>query len=417
MGPCSRIALAFLLIASAARAVPSLLTERRRDQFPREPGWAVVPFAYSMPGIGAGYGILAAATNVNRSYTDITAGAFFGDATGQAVGIRSITLMEKRLLLDFGGVHINRTTAQSYAKRGMATDKNDYSVAQFGDFLFGGSRVTVTFCERRVEAYYGYYAGRTRLDSLRDRDGNLILSARDAPVFHFQKHILGGRLDFTDDYIDPRRGARLEPSMWYAPPRGSGPDYILTDYNLTAYAPLGKRSTWAFNYLRSDSVVLRRGLTDSAAIEGEQGINCAGIADAKGRSDCRDYIATIAAQNTLGNATSLGGLRRLRSYNEGRYKGAHSEFFGSEIRWNLTDEIRPFNIYIMKDIRTAIQLAFFYEIGSVAETRGALWDIARQSYGAGARVVTASGLVYRLDIATGDEGFQPSVFFQYPWEL
>ena len=46
-----------------------------------------------------------------------------------------------------------------------------------------------------------------------------------------------------------------------------------------------------------------------------------------------------------------------------------------------------------------------------------MWDAVRQSYGAGLRVVTASGLVYRLDLATGDEGPQPSVFFQYPWEL
>ena len=71
----------------------------------------------------------------------------------------------------------------------------------------------------------------------------------------------------------------------------------------------------------------------------------------------------------------------------------------------------------MRDIRTAVQLAFFYEAGSVADTYGAVWDAVRQSYGAGLRVVTAAGLVYRLDLATGDEGPQPSVFFQYPWEL
>jgi hypothetical protein len=32
-------------------------------------------------------------------------------------------------------------------------------------------------------------------------------------------------------------------------------------------------------------------------------------------------------------------------------------------------------------------------------------------------VVTASGLVYRMDMAFGQEGAQPSIFFQYPWEL
>lgn len=88
---------------------------------------------------------------------------------------------------------------------------------------------------------------------------------------------------------------------------------------------------------------------------------------------------------------------------------------GTEVRWNLTDEVTPFNIYIMKDIRTAVQLAFFYEVGTVSD--GALWVETRSSGGAGLRIVTGSGLVYRLDLSAGQEGFQPSVFFQYPWEL
>jgi hypothetical protein len=407
----------FLAAVPAASAEFGLLPDRRRDQFPHEPGYAVVPFAYNLPGIGAGYGILAAVTNVNRSCTDIVAGAFFGDAVGQAVAVDAIHLVPRTLVLDLGGVHISKTTILSYAKRGMDTAKNDYSVAEFDDFLFGGSRLTATHFERRAEAYVAYYAGRTRLEGLRDRDGSAIVSARGAPDIHFETVVLGGRLDATDDYIDPRRGLRFEPSLWRSPPRGSGPDYYMADYSLTAYVPLGRRNTWAFNFLRSDAHVLREGLTDPAALEREQGFDCASIADPARRADCRDYVATLAAQNARGMATSLGGLRRLRSYSEGRYKGAHAEFFGTELRWNLTDEFRPFDIYVMKDIRTAAQLAFFYEAGSVADSRGELWRIVRQSYGAGARIITASGLVYRFDLAHGDEGLQPSVFFQYPWEL
>lgn len=44
-------------------------------------------------------------------------------------------------------------------------------------------------------------------------------------------------------------------------------------------------------------------------------------------------------------------------------------------------------------------------------------DHTRSSYGAGLRVVTASGEVCRIDLAAGSEGVQPSIFFQYPWEL
>jgi hypothetical protein len=110
-------------------------------------------------------------------------------------------------------------------------------------------------------------------------------------------------------------------------------------------------------------------------------------------------------------------LSRLRSYSEGRFRGAHAEFLGTELRWNLTDEYQPFDIYIMKDIRTAVQVALFYEIGTVSDRHDALRRITRSSYGGGMRLVTASGVVYRVDLATGQDGFAPSIFFQYPWEL
>jgi len=69
----------------------------------------------------------------------------------------------------------------------------------------------------------------------------------------------------------------------------------------------------------------------------------------------------------------------------------------------------------MKDIRTAFQIALFYELGTVTDRRSELWDITRSSYGAGLRMVTASGMVYRVDFASGNEGVQTSIFFQYPW--
>jgi hypothetical protein len=229
--------------------------------------------------------------------------------------------------------------------------------------------------------------------------------------------VVGARLDLTDDSIDPRRGFRLEPSLWRTPRQGSGPDFYFTDVNATAYVPVGRRSTWAFNYFRSDTHVMNKGETNTDVIAQQQGLDCAGIADAAQRAQCRQYLEAIAAQNAHGTASGLGGYARLRSYPAERYKGAHAEFFGTELRWNLTDEAKPFNIYIMKDIRTAVQVALFYEIGTVSDAPNGLWVLARHSYGTGLRVVTASGLVYRLDLAEGNEGFQPSVFFQYPWEL
>ena len=125
----------------------------------------------------------------------------------------------------------------------------------------------------------------------------------------------------------------------------------------------------------------------------------------------------MIANNTYGTASSLGGFSRLRSYPTGRFKGAHTIFYGSEIRWNLTDESTPFDILIMRDIRTSWQIALFYEMGTVADKRSELGDIWRSTTGIGLRMVTASGMVFRADLATGKEGFSPSIFIGYPWEI
>lgn len=408
-------ALLILCCVWAARAEGGFMPERRRPQFRNVPGYAVVPYVYNLPGIGWGYGVLGAATKVGGTYADVSGTVFTGDANGEAFGLDGVHLVPKTLILDLGAAHLSRATLQSYSKRGMATSKNDYSLADFGDLVFLGSRLTATFLERHAELFGAYYAGGARLNGLRDRDGAVILSSSRGPIHRFETQIVGARLDLTDDYQDPRRGARFEPSVWRTVPQNLGPDFFLTDFNATAYVPLGRRSTWAFNYLRSDAHVLRRGETDPAALERQQGLDCGALADPDQGKRCRDYISVLAAQNGKGTATMLGGFARLRSYPEGRYKGAHAEFVGTELRWNLTDEITPFDIYIMKDIRTAVQVAFFYEIGTVSD--GALWVDTRSSAGAGLRIVTGSGLVYRLDMAAGQEGFQPSVFFQYPWEL
>jgi len=228
---------------------------------------------------------------------------------------------------------------------------------------------------------------------------------------------LGVRADLTDDYSDPRRGLRLEAGRWWSPPvSSSSPDFYRMEYNVTAYLPLGKRSTWAFNYFRSDAFVRRQGETDRATIDQQQGLSCGTITDPKQRANCEQVIDNIIAENTYGTATGLGGTSRLRSFPNDRFKGAHAVAYGTEVRWTLTEEAHPFDIFVAKDVRTGLQVAALYELGSVADRREELGDIYRASYGAGFRMVTASGLVFRADVATGREGLEATVIVGYPWE-
>ena len=222
----------------------------------------------------------------------------------------------------------------------------------------------------------------------------------------------------NDDYYDPRKGFRLDVGRWWSPPaRSSDPDYYRIEYNATAYLPLGKHSTWLFNYFRSDAHVDRKGETNPLVIEKEQGLNCSDPAlTAQEKADCDSIISNIIAGNTYGTATGLGGTSHLRSYPSDRYSGAHTVFYGTEIRWTLTEEAHPFDIFIAKDVRTVLQVAVFYEMGSVADRREDLGDVFRASYGTGFRMVTASGIVLRADVATGREGIETTIIIGYPWE-
>ena len=62
----------------------------------------------------------------------------------------------------------------------------------------------------------------------------------------------------------------------------------------------------------------------------------------------------------------------------------------------------------MKGVRTGTQVASFYETGSVTRTNSDLGTLNRSNYGIGLRLVTASGFVYRPEVALWEEGQLPA---------
>ena len=416
---CLLCALAPAALAADPDAGAFSAPERRRDQFPKEPGYAIFPYPYRLPGIGSGLSLIAGALNIGDTYTDAYGIVFGGDVKGGAVGLGDVHLLPRRLILDVGYSSLSRAAFQSYSQRGMNTGKDDFSIAEVGDSEYFGGRLTATFFDRRFELYTAWFGSASTLKSIRDNQGNLIIEAQDPPRSRGHTAIFGTRFDLTDDYADPRRGFRLDVSRTQSPPQGSGPDYFVMDYSATAYVPMARWNTLAINLLRSDAFVRREGETDPAALQAQLGINCASLPDPAQQQTCNQVIDTTVAANTFGTATQLGGFSRLRSYPQGRFKGSHTLFLGAEYRWNLTDEATPFDIFVMKGVRTSVQLAFFYETGVSSDDRDDLYRRSqmRDSYGTGLRIVTASGVVFRADLAHGNEGFNAAIFIGYPWEL
>ena len=233
--------LPFFLTTRAAAA--DWYPERRKDPFPTDPGHVAVPLPFNLEGIGWGVGVLGGLTNVAGTCTDVSGAAFVGDITGGYLAVDQIHLLPRHLVLDLGLGYMSQASVVTYNQRGMNSDREDYSNVEFGDMLNGGLRLTATFLDRRLEGFVGAYGGKGRLAAIRDPDGKVIVEAKDAPTETASTWIAGARLDFTDDAMDPRRGLRCEGSIWRTPPADGGADSYLTDFSVTAYVPLAKRST------------------------------------------------------------------------------------------------------------------------------------------------------------------------------
>ena len=393
--------------------------ERRRPQFNNVFSYAVFPIPYSLPGIGSGIGVGGGALNISESYIDIYGVGIWGDVEGWAAGLTDMHLIEKRLILNAGKSGISKAAFPINYSRGMKGDEDpdDFNSAEISTVESIGGQVILTFDERRYELLLQVYDVQFTTDRIRDKDGDILLEIDDNEDSGRAIN-LGITIDFTDDCSDPRSGIRFNVSRNL--PEEIGEDavqYYVLDTNITAYFPMLSNSTWVWNYFESDSHVTRKGETDRAILEKSLGLIPCRLGDTECENARTQVLDEVVALNMYGSASTLGGNSRLRSFTSMRYRGAHTRFLGTEFRWNLTDENTKFNIWFMQDLRTSVQLALFHEMGTVADLRQDLWDERRHSTGAGLRVVMGSGLIYRAEYATGEEGGQFILFFGYPWDV
>ncbi|MDH5425193.1 MAG: BamA/TamA family outer membrane protein [Gammaproteobacteria bacterium] len=390
--------------------------ERRRDQFPKEDAYLVVPLPYSYPGIGEGLFILGNASNVFETTSDVLYIEVVGDATGRVVQFDEVPVLADELLLSVQWRDINRAVINQYAIRGMnGSDGTDYTLLDVSQADHAIIRLDYSSDERRFNYYLTRSEEAFTLDAILDPDGNSIPGLSVSYSGTSTTDVIGLLADLTDDYMDPRRGFRLGLEYIDHPLKGvsNDPDFYVLNYNFSYYFPLRKADTLVLNYFQSDAHVRAIGNINESDIRNELNLSCGG--DPVCLQTEQSLVNSFVSARTYGTAASLGGLERLRSYPQGRFSGGHAAFLAAEYRWNLTDEATPFNYFFWKDVRTGKQIAFFAEAGSVSEVSSDLWQEQRYTYGIGFRLLAASGSVYRADFSTGDEGTEVAIFFFYPW--
>ncbi len=388
--------------------------ERREPQFQTETGYLIFPLPISLPGIGDMVVVTGLAGNILETNIDAYLLGITGDVEGFGLAVQDIHLMSETLIFDIFSQNLSKATVNNYSTRGMDSEADDYTLLEATEINSLRSKLTLTLFDRRFELYGSFSTQEVTIPRMRDSDGNMI--AELSPPYHSESEttVFGSLVDYTDDHQDPRKGARLQVSRSHTPNDDvDSPEFFVWDVNFTGYIPVGELSTIAINYYQSDTDVIRVGQTDLNILEQQLGIECYG--DPACEEAREDLVRMIWSGNKYGTASSLGGDVRLRSYPNGRFQGAHTRFYAAEFRWNLSEETQPFDWWVWKDVRTGSQVAIFYETGTVADTVDKLGDIYRSTYGLGYRLVTASGFVYRAELAWGEEGMSTIIIFDYPW--
>ncbi|MDH5394495.1 MAG: hypothetical protein OEY11_15025 [Gammaproteobacteria bacterium] len=410
-----RLLLIIFLLQAVAASAADRLNQSHTAQFPKNPAYVVLPVPYDYPGIGSGALLLANASNLMQTTTDVYFVEITGDADGHLAQISEIPLLTDRLLFSFQLQDINRGIVNNYANRGMHdSDASHYlllDLTRANQTIF---RLEYSSNLRRYNYYLQSIQEDYLLNAVRDPNGTLVAQLASPFSYQYDSNIMGITIDWTDDYTDPKSGMRFGIEITDRPAKtNNDPDYYNTSFNFLYYQPLKKNDTLVLNYFQSDAHVRTMGNTNSSDIINQLNMNCG--TDGACLQAEQDLVNTLLNARRYGTADTLGGIDRLRSYPQQRFQGSHTGFIGAEYRWNLSTESSPFNYYFWKDVRRAKQIAFFAESGSVTDKASELWHDQRFTYGFGFRLLTSSGNVYRADIASGDEGTEVAVFLLYPW--
>ena len=227
------------------------------------------------------------------------------------------------------------------------------------------------------------------------------------------------RIDYTDDYRDPRKGIR---NILYLDKQtassSSEPSFDVITNDLQVYIPFLEKSTLVFNLTFSDANVRQEGETDLEVLKQQSNYYLCDYSPTPESCRATTLGNAINTRNINKHGTSLflGGPDRLRSYPQQRFQGAHTLYFATEFRWNFSaSEGDKIDVFFMQDLIDEMQVALFFEQGSVSETKSELGNTVKSSFGSGFRLLSGSGNLYRADFATGDEGPQVAVIIQYPW--
>ncbi len=398
--------------------------DRRREQFNNQYGQLFVPLPYSLPGLGTGLLFIGNFGNISDTTTDFAVIGGIGDAEFVFTFLDELFLAPDLLYLQYLRAHGFKFALQQYSSRGMNTSKNDFKYGIGNSWDLDSPTLKLIFMDRMLEIGLGFnkQSGKFQKFVAPDendptKQGETVAKFDPGLEINIANKIeLSTRIDYTDDYRDPRKGIRNSLFLdRQTATTSSEPSFDVVTNDLQIYIPVLEKSTIVFDLQISDAYVTKKGETNIEVLKNKNGYNLC-YSNSACEVNAENLANTELSVNSNGTSLSLGGGDRLRSFPEGRFQGAHTIYYAAEFRWNYSSSGgEQLDLFFIRDLVEELQVAFFLEQGSVSETKSELGKTVKTSFGSGFRFLSGSGNLYRADFATGNEGPNFSVIIQYPW--
>ena len=417
MTPLFRSGLIVLLFVVCWTSSASALLFERRKTFDSEISWFVYPVVGTIPGVQDFYGLGGTVSGIGGSESDITlislrgkAKYFEGDFQIDILSIFDIPLFTDHLTFTWFSTKI-RNAGWPEGERGIDSDPDSMYYLLASNVDASGGELSVNVLENQLEFYYAYTDAKVQPYGLVDPNGTFY-SAQNAGIIESPRgYRYGLYLDDTDNRRDPRIGYRFQYEKWGQPSSREGnSEYFQEDYNLSGYIPVlaDGKGVLVLNQFFGSSTVLKKGTVDQSRY----------VCDNTLKPGCQAILNELYARQVAeaenGKATSLGGTNRLRGYRTNRFYDSYTNSRGAEFRWYVHEVQEAFNFILEKGTFAGLQLAFFYEEGTVSPYKGSLWKNMRSSYGAGTRFLFNT-IIVRIDRGFGREGGQTTFFVGYPF--
>jgi len=410
----SLFVLLFLFIWSSS--TQALLFERRKT-FDSEIAWFIYPVVGSIPGVQDFYGLGGTVSGIGGSESDITAISLRGKAEYfdddfqiDILSIFDIPLFTERLTFTWFSTKI-RNAAWPEGQRGIDSDPDSMYYLLASKVEASGGELSANIFDNQLEAYYGYTYAAVKPYGLVDPNGTFYNAQNSGIIESPRGYRYGLYLDDTDNRRDPRIGYRFQYEKWGQPSSREGnSEYYQEDFNLSGYIPVlsENKGVLVLNQFFGSSTVLKKGTVDQSQF----------VCDNTVKPGCQAILNELYARRVAeaenGKATSLGGTNRLRGYRTNRFYDSYTNFRGVEFRWYVHEVQKAFNYILEKGTFAGLQLALFYEEGTVSPDKGNLWKNMRTSYGAGTRFIFNT-IIVRIDRGFGEEGGQTTFFVGYPF--